>query len=54
MFLVGFGQLRMEHGVTQRVGDNSWEKNLYRRPTQQQVHLEEDYVMQHDTYSLGV
>jgi len=54
LFLFGFGQLRLETGCTRRIGDSSWEKNLYRHPSRQGVDPEDDYVMQHDIYSLGV
>lgn len=53
-FLTGFGQLRAESGPTSLIGDAEWEKNLYRHPDRQGVHPEEEYVMQHDIYSLGV
>ncbi|KAI0386883.1 hypothetical protein F5Y04DRAFT_288689 [Hypomontagnella monticulosa] len=53
-FIVGFGKFRREDGLTQRYGDENWEKNLYRHPRRQGLKPEETYVMQHDIYSLGV
>jgi len=53
-FLVGFQQFRHADGVTQRIGDSSWYKNIYRHPGRQGQHPEDAYIMQHDIYSLGV
>ena len=53
-YLIGFEQFRFAEGKTYRVGDSKWDKNLYRHPQRQGEHPEEDYVMQHDIYSLGV
>lgn len=52
--LVGFDVLRDAEGSTSRVGDDDWEKNLYRHPQRQGVALQFDYEMRHDIYSLGV
>jgi hypothetical protein len=52
--LVGFDVLREAEGKTRRVGDNDWEKNLYRHPQRQGLSLHFDYEMRHDIYSLGV
>jgi serine/threonine protein kinase len=52
--LVGFEDFRSEDGKTYRSGDEQGEKNLYRHPTRQGSTPQEDYVMQHDIYSLGV
>lgn len=52
--LVGFENFRTEDGKTLRSGDTSLEKNLYRHPRRQGENPEDDYVMQHDIYSLGV
>jgi hypothetical protein len=54
VFLVGFENFRKEHGWTQRLGDNTLDRNLYRHPSRQGLSPREDYVMQHDIYSLGV
>jgi serine/threonine protein kinase len=53
-FLVGFGDFRKEEGKTNLLGDDTFEKNLYRHATRQGSHPETDYIMQHDIYSLGV
>jgi len=53
-FLLGFDCFRTADGKTQRIGDDIWEKNLYRHPTRQGSRPEEEYSMQHDIYSLGV
>lgn len=52
--LVGFEDFRSEDGRTYRSGDEQGEKNLYRHPKRQGTTPQEDYVMQHDIYSLGV
>lgn len=52
-FLLGFERFRLAEGRTWRRGDRMW-KDLYRHPSRQGVTPEEDYVMQHDIYSLGV
>ena len=53
-YLVGFEKFRMSTTMTQRFGDDLWEKNLYRHPVRQGVRPQEDFIMQHDVYSLGV
>ncbi|KAF2278166.1 uncharacterized protein EI97DRAFT_247271 [Westerdykella ornata] len=53
-FLVGFEKFRTVSGYTLRAGDCAWEKNLYRHPRRQGLQPEDEYVMQHDIYSLGV
>ncbi|OBT52224.1 hypothetical protein VE04_07538 [Pseudogymnoascus sp. 24MN13] len=53
-FLVGFEKFRPADGHTYLIGDESWEKNLYRHPTRQGILPEEQYKMQHDVYSIGV
>lgn len=54
MFLMGFDLARKEGGVSARTGDNEWHKNIYRHPQRNGVHLEVDFNMLHDIYSLGV
>ncbi|KAI1764988.1 hypothetical protein GGR53DRAFT_289281 [Hypoxylon sp. FL1150] len=54
IFLVGFENFRKEEGRTQRWGDDTVERNLYRHPTRQSINPENDFIMQHDIYSLGV
>lgn len=53
-YLVGFENFRREDGWTRRKGDDTLEGNLYRHPSRQGSSPREDYVMQHDIYSLGV
>ncbi|KAL7917767.1 hypothetical protein ACQKWADRAFT_331611 [Trichoderma austrokoningii] len=52
--LVGFDILRDAEGKTNRLGDDDWEKNLYRHPQRQGKTLRTDYNMRHDMYSIGV
>ncbi|KAL7941058.1 hypothetical protein V8C42DRAFT_335995 [Trichoderma barbatum] len=52
--LVGFDVLRDAEGKTHRLGDDDWEKNLYRHPHRQGKTPKTDYNMQHDIYSVGV
>lgn len=52
--LVGFGNFRDAEGGTLRSGDTLWEKNIYRHPRRQGLKPQDDYMMQHDIYSLGV
>jgi serine/threonine protein kinase len=52
--LVGFGNFRDAEGGTLRSGDTLWEKNIYRHPRRQGQTPQDDYIMQHDIYSLGV
>ena len=53
-YLVGFGKIRSTTTGTRKFGDDHWEKNLYRHPARQGVRPEDEYIMQHDVYSLGV
>ncbi|KAF7504792.1 hypothetical protein GJ744_001725 [Endocarpon pusillum] len=53
-FLLGFQKFRPITGWTFRRGDSLWERDLYRHPSRQGLQPEEDYMMQHDIYSLGV
>ena len=53
-FLIGFERFRPAASGTSLQGDLLWEKNLYRHPRRQGLHLEDFYKMQHDIYSLGV
>ncbi|KAH8905837.1 hypothetical protein BR93DRAFT_928411 [Coniochaeta sp. PMI_546] len=54
VFLVGFEHFRREDQATQRRGDDFIERNLYRHPSRQGFRPRDDYIMQHDIYSLGV
>ena len=53
-YLVGFEKFRLDTTSTLRYGDDLWEKNLYRHPQRQGIRPQEDFIMQHDVYSLGV
>ena len=53
-YLAGFENFRHEDGCTRRKGDDAFGKNLYRHPNRQGTNPRNDYVMQHDIYSLGV
>lgn len=53
-FVMGFEQFRPVDGWTHRQGDARLERDLYRHPSRQGFHPENDYNMQHDIYSLGV
>ena len=52
--LVGFDAFRAANGATRKIGDDSWETNLYRHPERQGDRPAEKYSMRHDIYSLGV
>lgn len=52
--LVGFDVLRDAEGKTNRLGDDDWEKNLYRHPQRQGKTVKTNYNMRHDIYSVGV
>jgi hypothetical protein len=53
-YLVGFEHFRTAEGRTFHRGDSAWSRNIYRHPDRQGARPTEDYVMQHDIYSLGV
>ncbi|KAJ6440645.1 het-s domain-containingprotein [Purpureocillium lavendulum] len=53
-YLVGFDSFRNVRYQTLRRGDAAWERNLYRHPSRQGIFAQEEYIMQHDVYSLGV
>lgn len=53
-FLAGFEAFRNAEGRTIRFGDTLWYRNIYRHPNRQGPSPSEDYIMQHDIYSLGV
>lgn len=52
VFLIGFGSFRKDEGRTYRIGDDEWEKKLYRHPSRQGLSPGDEYMMQHDIYSL--
>ncbi|CAG7993204.1 unnamed protein product [Penicillium salamii] len=53
-FLIGFDSFRMASGKTLRKGEASWERCLYQHPDRIGTVSSENYIMQHDIYSLGV
>ncbi|KAK3344205.1 hypothetical protein B0T25DRAFT_593558 [Lasiosphaeria hispida] len=53
-FLVGFGSFRSAEGGTRLLGDEAWERNIYRHPERQGENPSQKFKMQHDIYSLGV
>ncbi|KAI9043587.1 uncharacterized protein KD926_003357 [Aspergillus affinis] len=53
-FLVGFDSFRMAEGRTLRKGAAGWERSLYQHPSRMGQVAAEEYIMQHDIYSLGV
>jgi hypothetical protein len=53
-FLLGFERFRPFKAGTSLTGDMVWERNIYRHPKRQGIKPEDEYIMQHDIYSLGV
>lgn len=53
-YLLGFDSFRNVNFHTLKIGDDAWERNLYRHPTRQGIQAQQAYIMQHDVYSLGV
>lgn len=53
-YLIGFEKIRSADGHTFRIGEASWQKEMYQHPSRQGLVPEEAFVMQHDIYSLGV
>ncbi|KAM0669639.1 hypothetical protein ACQRIU_000034 [Beauveria bassiana] len=53
-FLVGLDAFRREDGRTHLRNDSGWTKDLYRHPNRQGPTPRDDYIMQHDIFSLGV
>lgn len=53
-FLIGFDSFRMATGKTLRKGELAWERCLYQHPNRIGSAASEDFIMQHDIYSLGV
>ncbi|KAK8142627.1 hypothetical protein G3M48_008504 [Beauveria asiatica] len=53
-FLLGFEKLRLDLGMTHKLGDEIWGQNLYRHPSRHGQSPVDFFVMQHDIYSLGV
>lgn len=53
-FLSGWQYARTDGGVTRLVGESLWERAIYQHPERQSEHVEDEYCMGHDIYSLGV
>ena len=53
-YLIGFERFRMASASSERIGDAEWQREIYRHPSRQGARPEQDYIMQHDIYSLGV
>ncbi len=53
-YLTNWTLARTEQMLSYRQGDDDWERNLYRHPQRQGVHVEDRYHAGHDIYSLGV
>lgn len=53
-YLIGFRNFRKDDGITTLLGDDEWQKNIYRSPRRYGKSPGEAYVMQHDIFSLGV
>lgn len=53
-YLAGFDSFRGVTSHTARAGDDDWARDLYRHPTRQGLLAHDEYIMQHDVYSLGV
>lgn len=54
-FLSGWQYARnVDGGVTRLVGESLWQRAIYQHPERQSEHVENDYCMGHDIYSLGV
>ncbi|OAA37970.1 HET-s/LopB domain protein [Beauveria brongniartii RCEF 3172] len=53
-FLLGFEKLRLDLGMTHKLGDEIWGQNLYRHPSRHGQSPVDFFIMQHDIYSLGV
>ena len=53
-YLTNWTLARTEQMLSYRQGDDDWERNLYRHPQRQGLHVEDRYHAGHDIYSLGV
>lgn len=54
IYLAGFETFRKDEAWTQKVGDDSLDRNVYRHFSRQGASPDWEYIMQHDIYSLGV
>ncbi|KAL8932238.1 MAG: hypothetical protein Q9216_006917 [Gyalolechia sp. 2 TL-2023] len=53
-YMIGLDRFRLIDARSMRLSDDLWYKDMYRHPSRQGIRPEQDYVMQHDIYSLGV
>ncbi|KAK4107345.1 hypothetical protein N656DRAFT_840443 [Canariomyces notabilis] len=53
-YLLGCTHFRSITHETNLYGDSAWHRNLYRHPARQGLEIFNEYIMQHDIYSLGV
>jgi serine/threonine protein kinase len=53
-YLLGFEMLRQVDEHSMRMSDALWQRDIYRHPGRQGTRPEQDYIFQHDIYSLGV
>lgn len=53
-YMIGLDRFRYIDARSKRLSDDLWYKDIYRHPKRQGIRPEEDYIMQHDIYSLGV
>jgi len=54
-YLSGWQYARnVDSGVTRLVGESLWQRLMYQHPERQSEHVEDEYCMGHDIYSLGV
>ncbi|KAL8698121.1 MAG: hypothetical protein Q9201_006746 [Fulgogasparrea decipioides] len=53
-YMIGLDRFRLIDAHSKRLSDDLWYKDIYRYPSRQGIRPEQDYIMQHDIYSLGV
>lgn len=55
VFLAGWQYARNVDGrVTKLIGESTWQRAIYQHPERQSDHVDNEYCMGHDIYSLGV
>lgn len=55
VFLAGWQYARnVDGGVTKLIGESAWQRAIYQHPERQSEHVDDEYCMGHDIYSLGV
>ncbi|KAL8933059.1 MAG: hypothetical protein Q9211_005988, partial [Gyalolechia sp. 1 TL-2023] len=53
-YMIGLDRFRLIDARSMRLSDDLWYNDIYRHPSRQGIRPEQDYIMQHDIYSLGV